>query len=465
MPKNILIAILIALSALTLSNCANNTQSVSQSAFMSSNDAIATRADLSEEAFWQGNSNDIWYRLQHVQPAKLEAAANNPDPNKAAWIKLAMISKRYNNDLHQLVPQLIAWRSEHHGHPGNDIFPSDSTLNNLINTPPAKHIALLLPLQGPMGPNGQAVRDGFLNAYYDSLAKTHVQQTISFYDTSSNPNTAVIYQQALSQGADIVVGPLLKDDVETLQSAGGINVPTLALNYTDNSLPNNFYEFGLSQADEVQQVADKAWQSGRSRAIIIAPSNPWGDRVSKKLSSRWESLGGKISDTYNYSSHADFTKEIANLLHVVPATEDRKKQLQNNTTAQEQIRRQDFDVIFLLSEPQTAREIVPLLRFNYAQNIPIYSTSVIYSGSPNPQKDTDLNGVIFADIPWVLQSAHNSNRLYAVGRDAYVISNGLQRMTNLPNFPLYAATGALTLNPNHQIFRRLPWAQIHNGQP
>ena len=33
----------------------------------------------------------------------------------------------------------------------------------------------------------------------------------------------------------------------------------------------------------------------------------------------------------------------------------------------EQQRRQDFDVIFLLTQPERAREIVPLLKYYYAE--------------------------------------------------------------------------------------------------
>lgn len=459
MPKYILNVLLIALISLMLGSCSINSQSSGSSMNLGAYESGASRAAITDDAFWQGSPNAIWDRLQYIPPSKLEAATNTPDVNRAGWMKLAIISKRYGNDIHQLVPQLIGWRGQYTNHPGNDLFPSNSTLTNLANTPPARHIALLLPLQGAMAANGQAVRNGFLSAYYESLAKTHVQQTISFYDTSTNPNIGALYQQAISQGADMVVGPLIKENVEALVSAGGISVPTLALNYSDNgSLPSNLYEFGLSQYDEIQQVAAKAWQSGRSHAIVIAPDNAWGQNASKKLISHWEALGGKVSDTLYFSPQTDFNTAIANLLHVNPV-QDR-----NNKHAAQQ-RRQDFDVIFLLSEPQTARQIVPLLRFNYAQNIPIYSTSVIYSGSPNPATDNDLNGVIFADIPWLIKSSHSSSRLYAVGRDAYIISNGLQRLTVLPNFPLYAATGALTLNSNHQIFRRLPWTQIHNGQP
>jgi hypothetical protein len=121
-----------------------------------------------------------------------------------------------------------------------------------------------------------------------------------------------------------------------------------------------------------------------------------------------------------------------------------------------------------------ARQIVPLLKYYYVSNVPIYATSVVYSGAPSAQ-DSDLNGVTFADMPWTLQNANantsaiksdaKSSRLYALGRDAYLISNQFYRLRVLPNFPVYGATGALTLTSQQQIYRRLAWVQMHNGRP
>ena len=75
--------------------------------------------------------------------------------------------------------------------------------------------------------------------------------------------------------------------------------------------------------------------------------------------------------------------------------------------------------------------------------------------------------MIFCDIPWVLSKSPKTrvNRLYAVGRDAQLLSNELPRLTQLPHFPLYAATGALSLSQNQQIVRRVPWTQMHDGHP
>jgi len=334
-------------------------------------------------------------------------------------------------------------------------------------TPIPKHIALLLPLQGPLSSQGQTVRDGFLNAYYES--PLHNQQTISFYDTSKNSNTAALYQQALQEGADIIIGPLAKSNVQTLLKQGVFPITVIALNYTDGRLPSNFYEFGLSPIDEAQQMADRAQQTGHSHALIIAPQNEWGQRIAKPLIARWQALNGKISDTYFFTPNSNLSEGISSLLHVNEKEDHDKMQENNNKAYLELQRRQDFDVIFMIAQPETAREIVPLLKYYYAATIPIYASSAIYSGVPDPQKDSDLNGVYFCDIPWTLANTNKDgahhNRLYAVGLDAYLLSHTIPQLAYRPNVPVYAATGALTLSPAHKIYRQLPWTKMHDGYP
>lgn len=417
------------------------------------------------KAFWNANTNVIWEKLQPVSLKKLNAAAGQTsNPTEMGWIKLAILSKQDNNTTTLLAQQLMDWRNTYPNHPANSLFPDNGSLTALLHTVPPKHIALLLPLEGPFGTQGQAVRDGFLNAFYTFSAKNTIQPMISFYDTNKNPNILALYQQAVTEGADFIIGPLIKNNVQTLAQTT-LPVPTLALNYTEKgfSSSGNLYEFGLSPKDEAQQTADKARQAGLTRAIVIAPSDHWGQGVVKILVTRFEEQGGKISDIFYFTEKSNFTQDIAHLLHVDPTTK-------NASAAQ---RRQDMDVIFLIAPPPIARQIVPLLNYYYAGNIPIYATSFIYAGTPSPQKDTDLNGVIFSDIPWVLgyipeatsTGTMQSNRLFAVGRDAFLLSQNLPRLRQLPAFPLYAATGALTLTQQNQIYRRLPWVRMHDGHP
>ncbi len=163
----------------------------------------------------------------------------------------------------------------------------------------------------------------------------------------------------------------------------------------------------------------------------------------------------------DYSPQTDFNSAIPALLHV--NIEQARNRKNNNKAQLEKLRRQDFDVIFLLADPNNGRKIVPLLKYYYADNIPIYATSTINSGTTSLGKGSDLSGVIFSDIPWALKGTGNPNRLNAVGRDAYAISRELPRLIQLKHFPFYGATGALTITPEQKIYSRLPMATMHNG--
>src|SRR3990167_165709 len=355
----------------------------------------------------------------------------------------------------------MTWRERYTSHPGNIFFPDTAVLSNLFNTAPPKHIALLLPIQGKLAASGQIVRNGFFNGYYQALPSIGTQ-TIDFYDTSQGSVQAQ-YQQATAKGADFIVGPLSKDEVQAL-SKTRITVPTLALNYIDagfGGLPNNLYEFGLLPEDEAQQIANKARQAGYSHAIIIAPQDKWGERMVAALSKQWQSNGGSIQQTWYFTSQTNFTTDIATLLHVNRETDQALMKKKSNRAMLEQQRRQDLDVIFLLASPSTARQIVPLLRYYYADKIPIYATSETYSGQANPAADADLNVVTICGTPWTLRGKQTP--LYALGRDAYLLSHELPRLALLPNFPIYGTTGALTVK-SQEVHRRLPCVTIQNGQ-
>jgi outer membrane PBP1 activator LpoA protein len=445
MPKHTLKLVLIAIMASIVAGC-DTTHSLNNVA----TPPLSSQPITANSEFWQGDAMTIWARLQQQPLPKLETMSSS-DPNANAWIKLAIISKRDSGSTSQLANDLIAWRAENPGHPGNSLIPGGGSLSSLNNSQLPRHIAVLLPLQGPLAQQGKTIRNGFLSAYYANLSKTHVTQTINFYDTNQYGNNMTgLYQKAISDGADFVVGPLSKENVQTLTQQGSFSVPTLALNYTDawGSLPSNLYQFGLSPFDETQQVADKAREAGYKHAVIITTDNTWGQRAVKSLSSRWQANGGTIQEVLYVSSKTDLSQSITKLLQANP---NNKKSLEH---------RHDIDVVFLLTPPQYARQIVPLIKFNYVDRLPIYATSIVHSGGTGVPENADLNGVIFCEAPSALGGG---NRLYSVGTDAYILSSNIPRLTTLPNFPIYGATGAMTLNSNHQIYRRLPWTTMQDG--
>ncbi len=346
---------------------------------------------------------------------------------------------------------------------------------------PAK-IALLLPMSGQFAGSAQTIKNGFFAAYYAAKQNSPNTPSVTVIDSSKGIRAA--YQQAINSGATQIVGPLSKSQVAELASSGDVPVTTIALNSLDgNRIPTNLFQYSLSLRDEAIQAAERANRDGYKRVIIIAPANAWGQSTAAAFAQRWQSLGGQVADSLAFSSTSTLTSGIGNVLHAPTIAEQRKmmKDKAKGPIPVDQMRRQDFDVIFLVGTPQQARLIRPLLKFYYAGNIPVYATSSIYTGHPSPQTDRDLNGIIFCDMPWILTNQLPSNiasikassagvvgsnsKLFAFGADAYLLINNLYRLSSSPSTGIGGATGTLYMGPQHQIQRQLLWARIQNGVP
>ena len=352
---------------------------------------------------------------------------------------------------------------------------------------PPGRVALMLPLHGAYAESAQALRDGFLAAYYQSLPQDTTAPTIRIVDTSAG-DIVDLYRQAIAQGANMVIGPLSKEQGMQLVQAGALTVPTLVLNTlaVAQAVPN-LYQLSLSPEDEVKQVAAKAWQDGKKNAVIIVPANTWGQRVAQVFLTEWQTLGGVAVGEMYYDAPGQLSSQISQMLHV-DQSEKRAKALQRLLLQSKMrsipYRRQDVDMIFLAAKPELAREIRPLLDFYYAGKLPVYATSHIYSGAPDPQFDKDLNGVMFCAVPWEIapqtlsldlqailqsitktwpQAARKQPQFFALGVDSYRLARQLSAGT-VPA-AINGATGNLILQPNKTWYRQLPWAQITQGEP
>lgn len=326
------------------------------------------------------------------------------------------------------------------------------------------HIAVILPERGAFASPASSVRAGILNAKQQDHAGNKVD--IRFYDSESQP-VASTYDQAIKAGADFVIGPLTKDNVAQLLRNTSITVPTLALNYTDARRPAKFYEIGLMPEDEIEQMLTEARKKGLSRALLIAPQSSFGTRLTKPLVSHWQAKGGQLVDTLYFTPQTNFSEAIPRLLHVDVANDKAlMKNSDRNKSLLENQRRHDFDVIFLVTKPKEARTILPLLRYFYVNDTPIYAPSSVYA-EPDPISDVDLNGVYVCDIPGSMLSDHAptqpNHRLYALGQDAYLISQSLSQLQQSSSLSLPGETGELSLSNNNQIRREVSCGVMRNG--
>ena len=343
-----------------------------------------------------------------------------------------------------------------------------------------QQIAVLLPMSGRQQQAALAVRDGLLAAYFQ--ADDAARPQMRFYDLNQ-AGTVATYQQAISDGADFVVGPLLKEEVEELAEAG-ISAPTLTLNFLpeESSRSVGFYQFSLSPEDEARQIAQRAAALGQLRALVLAPDNDWGERLLNSFNEELRSLGGQILDFQLYDPRdPDYSSTIERLLLIDEsrARHDRLKANLGIKLGYEPRRRADIDIIFMAARARNGKLIRPQLRFHYAGDVPTYSTSAIYEeGSRN---NSDLNGIMFPDVPWVIapdglsvevrqtldkywpDQAERRSRLYALGFDAYrlipIVNSGIE------SIEIEGMTGTLYFDNRNRVLRRLRWAKMQRGQP
>lgn len=463
----------------------------------------------------QNNINYLWSNLITQQQSTLDTLKNKIISNKLnisnlskakifnnsdindqhtilGWVELASITKNIDISLsnsNNFDQQIANWQQKFVNHPAKNY------INNSYHADKNSTIVVLLPLTGSLSSTANAIKQGIITAYYQD--PNQQKPELIFIDTKNKPKEIQkYYDQALNYNPNFIIGPLDKSSVDTI--AQNYNTPIIiALNYlSDNVNQNNntnFFQFGISAEDEAEQAAYKAWNEGYKKALLLVDNNnqQWSERISQVYSHRYQQIAGKIANTVKIKANTNIKSMINNLLDTETSLA-RKKTLElviNNKLAFVPRRRQDIDHIFLVASPTIAKQIKPILKFYYADDLPVISTSNIYNYNYktnfNNNLINDLDGITFCDIPWIIQSENNTNntfinlnntwknqtnfnnniRLYALGVDAYNLSYNLSKLTAVREIGIDSNTGHLYLDKNNKIHRLLAWAMIQDGKP
>jgi outer membrane PBP1 activator LpoA protein len=309
----------------------------------------------------------------------------------------------------------------------------------------APHIALLLPVDSStFRRHAEALRDGFVAA-----SKAHAQQTlpIRVYAVGDDPRQASqIYQQAEQTGARLVVGPLLRTAVNAI-TAGEVSVPTLVLNAPEGNVPNrpNLHVLSLQIETEARQAARLAHREGRRAAYIVAGDSPLLKRLHSAFAGEFTKLGGKLIAEFAYNTSP------AELIRLKQAVELRVA-----------------DMAFLALDARQARAVR-----TYLEPLAVYASSQIHAGDASLAAAVDLAGVVFLDMPWLLQRDHPAvmiyprqdfrgegdlERLYALGIDAWRIGQAL--LARQSGIVLDGVTGRLVQGLDRQFTRELVSARF-----
>lgn len=499
-------------------------------------DFVSTILDSAQA---EQNHEMIWQDLTSLPEGQLEQAAAKYSNNLqfSQWLQLAAIAKHPEYTLDEHVIAINQWQQKNLAHPANNPLPANlKALEDAAENQP-QHVALLLPLSGKLARTSQAIRDGFMAAFYKDKNKGAKVPQISLINTAQMSIERALIEAEMA-GADTVIGPLSKKHIGQLMMMDSTPMPVLALNYAPRPKPqlitpaveqpvtssadqdiaapqldengqviiktepveftpipldednytsvpektDNLFQFGLAAEDEARMVALKAYQDGHRRALVFLPENAWGQRISTAFINTWQELGGEIAEQRFYPKKVkDYNPDIKAVLNVDDSQQRFKtiRRMVRGKVEYEPRRRQDADFIFLVALPKQARQIKPTLAFNFAGKMPVYATSHVFSGKINRQKDRDLNGIIYAETPWLLlkpelkksiekqqpQAKGGYSRLYALGVDAFRLYPRLQLLNAFPQSQIPGVTGDLVMSNQGRVQRRMLFAQFRSGKP
>ncbi|MGR9051060.1 MAG: penicillin-binding protein activator, partial [Gammaproteobacteria bacterium] len=445
-------------------------------------DSAAARLDLRpllDPSQQQENNAAIVETLNLLPLAELERQPVRPEGLLSGWIALVRALKLDRQQPISDPVYLREWQQAYPTHPANseflDAYRAPPGIS--VNTPAA--IAVFLPESGTYARVAKAVRAGITAAYERDLSTA--KPVLRFYDSESMPMPA-LYAHAVGDGAEMIIGPLSKPNITYLAETTDLAIPVLALNHVPETTKANLLQFGLSPLDDAEQITRKAWLDGHKNALILIPNTEQGTRYGQYLQEFWQRDGGKVLGIQSYEpGQADFSTTIKQLFYL-NNSEVRYRQLRKLIPSLEFVprRRQDVDVVFLNAYETAARSIIPQLKFYHAGHIPVYATSQVYAGLPDPRQDFDLNKVIFCDAPWLFDAVYQGElslpalrdvwhpfpgiylRLLAMGIDAY---NVVAHLNEMHTAVYRGATGHLILTESNRIKRNLVCAQFSEGIP
>ncbi|TVS12109.1 MAG: hypothetical protein EA419_06195 [Wenzhouxiangella sp.] len=411
-------------------------------------------------------------------------------PELAPWLDLAVTAREFLLDEERLETALLGWQQRH----PNAGYRADEAALWLaawrqIQPAPAR-VAVILP--GPesnLARPGRALRDGLLSAWAQRPPEQRPE--LRFLYTSDTPDDAInAWFSARELGADFVIGPLDRAQVDALLELGDATLPLLLLNHPSD--PRLLSEFpGLVSAhalipeEEAEMVAARALVEGHSRALVLRQDTDWGARLAQSFSESFRLGGGEIvRDTRYATSQVDHSI----LLEVVLGLDRSRERaaglgrLLGVPLENEPARRTDADLIFLASRADDARAIRPQLAFFGAGDIPVMATSHVIAGPPDPRRDQDLDQVLLPLPPWFLDNTRQGqvrrqaegryqgldspalSRLFALGADALSLLPWLDHMRSDPALYLPGLTGRLRLDRHGRIERDLPFVRIVDGR-
>jgi branched-chain amino acid transport system substrate-binding protein len=176
-------------------------------------------------------------------------------------------------------------------------------------------VGLILPLSASAnaGAAGQAMR----NAAEMALAELGAAniQLLPKDDGGTGQGAQLAVQQAIDEGAKVILGPLFAHSVTSAKSiAGSHGIPMIAFSTDSNVAAAGTYLLSFLPESDVDRVVDYATSQGKHSFIGILPMSPYGSVVEGEFKQSVARRGGRIISLEHYGDDRNKVGDAARLV-------------------------------------------------------------------------------------------------------------------------------------------------------
>ena len=258
------------------------------------------------------------------------------------------------------------------------------------------------------------------------------------------------FESALEAGADVIVGPLVRDDVKAVAQLA-LDLPfTVALNQLEEGIaaPPQLYTFSLGVESDAKLIARRMRSDAARNVAVVSSDSPLMRRFASTFAAEWVLAGGSTPAAYRFDPTPDVLRGM-----------------------RREIMKSAPGGILLAVDSATATLAKP-----YLGTLPAYASGLVFEQETQAVM-RDLDGLMLVEIPWVVTPhapqfsnlpkrdfpSYSLIRLYALGLDAYRVAQAFN--DGAPQrFSLDGATGRVTLVQGQQFSREGRFAIFRAGQ-
>jgi len=321
--------------------------------------------------------------------------------------------------------------------------------------PPAQ-LAVLLPITGALATPAASVRDGILSAYF---AEARRRPGIKVYDTAGTADgVQKAAAQAVADGAQMILGPLGRDEVATIFSQNDLAVPVIALNRGPMPPTPGNASFALSPEEEGYVAADHLADRHLLHVFAISQHDETAQRTLQAFRDQLRARGGDVVGELSVDANATLLPQAVASAKAPP------------------------DSVFLALRAVPARLAATQLATSSISALPRIASSLVLSGGGNSRLDAVLDGIELPGLPWLLDqrpglpspetlartmpsARGGAQALFAFGMDAWKLAAYFDRLSTDPSFSISGATGELHIDGFGTVQRLPTWAVFSGGRP